>query len=143
MVAGGIKERGSAMRLHLGFPRAPQGFEGAFQPQTLGRLLLPRRRSIRRSSAHRPTQRRQFRTRLDRINVFQPVRRHRHRPGVHKVHSPALDPPCHTRPRPPFDPRHQLGTQRVAFDIAANGEKVFVFLNGEALGEKRDIRDSI
>jgi hypothetical protein len=133
MVARGIKKRGSAVRCRFGSPQAAQGLERARQSQTLGRLLLPQRRPIKRSTPQRPPQRRQFRRRLSTIDVFQPIRRHGYRPGVQKVQPSALNRPCQARPRPAFGPLHQSGRQGIAFDVAANGEEVFVFFNGKGL----------
>ncbi len=129
-----VKQSGVAVRCRIGLPRAAQRLERALQTQTLGRLLLlPHRRAIRRPTPQRPAQRFQFARCLHAVDVFQPAYRQRNRSSVQKIQTAALDPPCQTRPRPPFGAPHQLSAQGVAFDVSANGEKVLVFLNGEGL----------
>ena len=96
-MTGGVEQRGSARCCQLAFPRPPQRLERAFQPQTLGRLLLPRPRPKRRPTPHRPPQRRQVARRLDAVDALPPIQRHRQGPAIQQVQAPPLGPPCQTR----------------------------------------------
>jgi len=131
-MAGRVKQGHAGGSFRLVLSRTSQRLQCALQPQTLGRFLLPRRCPKRRATPQRLTPRRQFARRLRTIDPLQPVCRQRYRPGIQKLQTPLVCPPCQTRPRPLFRPRHQLGAQRVAFDVATDGDQMIVLLNRES-----------
>jgi hypothetical protein len=132
-VASSVKQRRTRVGCRLALPRPAQRLERTLQAQSPRRLVLPGHVPKRRPTPHRTPQRRQLARRLDPVDVLQPTQRQGQGPAVQQIQTPTLDPPCQTRPRPPFGPQHQMGTQGVAFDITANDEKVIVLLDRKAL----------
>ncbi len=73
----------------------------------------------------------QLRLRLRPVDPSRPVRRQCHRPLVQQLGGLAVDPLPKAPPVPVLRAPYQAGRQRVALDLAAHDQQVFVHLDRE------------
>lgn len=107
--------------------------EGRLQTQQRRCPQYPAVAAVGRLTPDRVAQMSQFRFGFGAIDVGNPVSRTRQRARIEKRQQRGLAPSRQTRPRPILGTSDQARPQRVAFDVAEDGQQVMVLLDGECL----------
>jgi len=111
--------------------RPPPGPECRFHAEALGHAFHPGLFPERATSLHTHSERFQFRGSLRTIHPRYPVSRSLHGPVTEprRQLGISLIPPPEAGPLPVFRLCHQLRPERIAFDVARDGEEVFIGLH--------------
>jgi len=111
--------------------RPPPGPECRFHAEALGHAVHPLFFTERAASLHTHSERFQLRGSLRAIHPRYPVSRSLHRPVTQprRQLGISLIPPPEARPLPAFRLCDQLRSERIAFDIACDGEEMLIGLD--------------
>ena len=113
-------------------PGPAAGAQRRLQAELLRRFFLQGRFPERCSPCYASPQRRQLPLRLRRVDMLQPVGRHRHRPRAQPRRLLLL---AQQRAGPPplFRTLRQVRPQRIPLDVVPHGQQVFILLDGKCL----------